>query len=191
MAEAYGTPHELSGTATSREGRCGEFTAQSPTAATHVDQQRPGCPPPCPPRYRQASASENTLLGMLRRPSTADGTNGGVSGPAAAGAGRSGDTSKRERKASLAAAPPAPVLLSRSHTSIELLPLLFAPPPHDRRRAVGRAAEGADGGCVVGTAISASNATSTTAEAAPRTERGRPAIGKRKPRIAKVGHGTA
>lgn len=96
----------------------------------------------------------------------------------------SGDVSSNKRNALLGAPLPAPLLLSRSHCSIELLPYLFSAPSP-----VSRAEESRNGlavaAVVAQTALSASNATSTTtAVSVDRPGRGKAV--RKTPRIAKV-----
>lgn len=115
-----------------------------------------------------------------------------VSGSPTAGGGKSvsfnnhqsEDAGSTRRNAWLGAALPAPALLSRSHSSIELLPFLFAPPSP-----LSREEESKDGltvatvGVVAQTALSASNATSTTATVS-RHGGGKPT--RKKQKVAKV-----
>ncbi|CAB1113909.1 unnamed protein product [Ectocarpus sp. CCAP 1310/34] len=117
----------------------------------------------------QAKATEKVLLGMMPAANTG--------GEDSADARRSlskqplpdnnkNDLNNNNRRASIRAPPPAPLLVSRSHNSIELLPLLFPPSrQHQHGQAAGKKdGRGVDGGDhVVETTLELSNATSTTA----------------------------
>lgn len=97
----------------------------------------------------------------------------------------SDETVNKKRNALLGAAPPAPLLLSRSHTTIELLPILFSPPSPLSRADKSRNGLAVAGGVVTQTALSASNATSSTTTAtASRQGGGKPS--RKKPKVAKV-----
>ena len=157
----------------------GELSSRCQPATTHdarVDRQPHRCP--LFPR-RQANASERALLGSLCHPCTANGHE--APGLAGAAAGSGEDASRRKRNAPLSFAPPAPVLLSRSHSSIELLPLLFSPLPHPQQ-GLGNAGDSSYDGGIVGVVASATNATSTTTEAGIG---GKPTTRKKR-RVAKV-----
>ncbi|CAM9209213.1 unnamed protein product [Ectocarpus sp. 4 AP-2014] len=117
----------------------------------------------------QAKATEKVLLGTIPAANT---------GGDDSAAGRRGlskqpspnnnndDLKNNNRRASIRAPPPAPLLVSRSHNCIELLPLLFpASHQHQHGKAAGsKDGRGVDGGDhVVETTLKLSNATSTTA----------------------------
>lgn len=102
-----------------------------------------------------------------------------------AGAGTSGVSKHhvvekiRHKRGKLAfVAPPAPLLISRSHSSIELLPLLY--PPSQSSNGLG----GGGRDRVMESALVASNATSTMTTTAVPRQNGKPI--KNAPRIAKV-----
>lgn len=117
----------------------------------------------------------------------------GLSGSPTASSGKSvsfknhasDDTGNRTQKALLGAAPPSPLLLSRSHNSIEVLPFLFSPPPPLSRSGESKNGLAAAGGVVAQTALSASNATSTTA-AATVSRHGVGKTTRKKTKVAKV-----
>lgn len=134
--------------------------------------------------YRQASSTEKKLLGMLTPPREAEEDNGTPT-LTKAGAGASAgsqqhlvDNPSNKRGKTNFASPPPPLLFSRSHSSIELLPLLFY--PSHSNNGFG------DGGRkrVVETALVASNATSTTTATAVSQQSRRQT--RNSPRIAKV-----
>ncbi|CAN0183838.1 unnamed protein product, partial [Pylaiella littoralis] len=132
----------------------------------------------------QASSTEKKLLGMLTPPREAEEDNGTPT-LTKAGAGASAgsqqhlvDNPSNKRGKTNFASPPPPLLFSRSHSSIELLPLLFY--PSHSNNGFG------DGGRkrVVETALVASNATSTTTATAVSQQSRRQT--RNSPRIAKV-----
>ena len=98
------------------------------------------------------------------------------------------ESGHRKRQALLGMTPPAPLLLSRSHSSIELLPFLFSPPSPLSRAEESRDGLAVAGGVVAQTAVLASNATSTTATAKVSRHGGGKAF-RNKPKVAKV-HGS-
>ncbi|CAM9135050.1 unnamed protein product [Scytosiphon promiscuus] len=127
---------------------------------------------------RQAKASENTLLGMIPPLTNARDDRGAIVAAGSAAGGSSSSAAGTEGRAPTGVSLPAPLLLSRSHSSVELLPYLFS---------TGRASDLQHrwgGGMHRGEALTASNGTSTSARAALSEQREHPT--RRMPRIAKV-----
>ncbi|CAM9247576.1 unnamed protein product, partial [Ectocarpus fasciculatus] len=127
-------------------------------------------------------ATEKVLLGMIPAANiAADDNEAGRSGPSK----QPSPDNNSSNRASIRAPPPAPLLVSRSHNSIELLPLLFPPSHQNQHGKAGGSKDGRgvdNGDHVVEATLKSSNATSTTTTMSRHTAR---PLGKAR-RVAKV-----